>query len=252
MGNIVLRLFTVLVYIVICLVFSLSPYMGGRGKKFGVKVEKGSVYVLKNCLIYTFVSILSAAAFVVVCIVKNSFGFTNISVFLYIVFMTSIYLKIRQELKAAFAKGNFGEIIINNPPEEYLLKMINPCFYWLYLVPIIISFFIGRTDAYFVCILSIQSFIAMLSFALNVLICRFKNYVDDNVEKSINKNLKYRKMWNVNVFFTLLSLSASISLMYAEYKNVIYIAGLGEWLPFIVICVSVGILIFYSFIHYKK
>ena len=252
MGNIVLRLFTVLLYIVVCLVFSLSPYMGGKYKKFGVKVEKGSKYVLNNCLLYTVASILSATVLVVVCIIKNSLVFMNVSIFLYIVFMSSIYLKIRQILKNTFVKDNFTEMIINNPPEEYLIKMINPFFYTVYLVPIIISFFIGRGDTYLVWLLSVQIFIALLSFGLNILICRFKNYVDDNVEESIKKNIKYRKMWNVNSFFTLLALSASITLMYAEYKNVINIAGLGEWLPFIVIGVSVAVLIFNSFRYYKK
>ena len=252
MGNIVLRLFVVLVYIVICLVFCLSPYMGGGDKKFGVKVERGSKYVLNNCLLYIVVSILSAAVLVVVCIVKNNLYFINISIFLYIVFMASIYLKIRQNLKNLFANYILREFLINNPPESYLLKKINPWLYTLYLVPIIISFFIGRGDTYLAGLMSVQIFIILLSFGLNIFICRFKNYVDDNVEESINKNIKYRKMWNVNVFFTLFALSVSISVMYAEYKKIINIAGLGVWLPFVVIGVSVAVLIFNSFRHYKK
>lgn len=252
MGNIVLRIFVVLVYIVICVVFCISPFMGGRDNRFGIKVDIESKLSRSFCVLYVCFSILCAIAFSIACIGKNSYIFSNISIILYIVLVSLIYYRIRNSLKAVFVKDVPVEIIINNPPGKYLLKMINPAFYITYLVPVIISFFIGKGDAWITLIISVQAFIAILSFIFNFIICKFKNFVDDNIEESIKKNLKYRKVWNVNAYFTLLLCSVSISVMHAEYKKIINVGGISEWLPLVIIVISLSVLIFYSFRIYKK
>ena len=95
----------------------------------------------------------------------------------------------------------------------------------------------------------IQIIILILSYFLNFVICKLKIYVDENIENSVKNSIKYRKMWNINTFMSLLAVSISITVMYAEYKNVISIGGIGTWLPIAVVVIAVGILFFYTIKH---
>ena len=95
----------------------------------------------------------------------------------------------------------------------------------------------------------IQIIILILSYFLNFVICKLKIYVDENIENSVKKSIKYRKMWNINTFMSLLAVSISITVMYAEYKHVISISGIGTWLPIAVVVIAVGILFFYTIKH---
>lgn len=241
-----------MLYVVVCIVFCLSPYMSGKDKRFGIKVDKRSKSTMLFCVLYIVTAIVLSVIFALMCIYKNSFLFVNISIFVYIIFMASIYFKIKHKLKIMFDKGIFREIILNNPPKTYTIKMLNPLLYVLYLVPVIITFFVGRGDNLYVQMMLIQVVILILSYFLNVVICKLKICVDDNVEKSVKNSVKYRKMWNVNTFVSLLAASISITVMYAEYKKAISIGGIGLWLPFAVVAIAVGILVIYSIKHHKK
>ena len=241
-----------MLYVVVCVVFCLSPYMSGKDKRFGIKVDKRSKSTMLFCVLYIVTAIVLSVIFALMCIYKNSFLFVNVSIFVYIIFMASIYFKIRQNFKNMFDKDIFREIILNNLPKSYTIKMLNPLLYILYLVPVIITFFVGRGDNLYVQMMVIQVLILILSYFLNVVICKLKICVDDNVEKSVKNSIKYRKMWNVNTFVSLLAVSISIMVMYAEYKKAISIGGIGLWLPFAVVAIAVGILVFYSIKHHKK
>lgn len=252
MGNIVLTRFVIVLYIVVCIVFCLSPYMSGKNKRFGIKVDKKSKSTMLLCALYIVTAVMLSTVLALMCIHKRSFLFVNISVFMYIVFMVLIYFKVKHKLKIMFDKDIFREIILNNPPKTYEIKILNPLWYILYCVPITFNFFIGRDDALYVYLIVIQIIILILSYFLNFVICKLKIYVDENIENSVKNSIKYRKMWNINTFMSLLAVSISITVMYAEYKHVISIGGIGTWLPIAVVVIAVGILFFYTIKHYKK
>lgn len=252
MGNIVLLRMVIFVYIVLCAVFLVSPYISGKGKRFGVRIEKGFVTIRGICIFYTVFTLFSSLVFSLVSISKNSFVFANVITVFYIVFMSVIYLKTKEKIKKQFDCNIFREIIINNPPSEYILKGINPFLYFIYFVPVIFSYFIGRNDDFIFGIAGIQLLILILSYVLNIVVCKFKNFVEEDVEKSVKNNIKYRKMWNTNGFIMLLAISVSISVMYAEYKNLLYIGGLSQWILFLIIAVAVVVMVCCSVMYYKK
>ena len=252
MGNILLMRFVILLYIVVCIIFCLSPYLNGKDKRFGIKVDKKSKSTVLFSVSYLVTAIALSVAFAIMCIFKNSFLFVNLSVLMYIVFMSLIYFKIRHRLKSMFDPNIFREIILNNPPETFMVKMINPLFYILYLLPVIFTIFVGDFDGLSAKLLVIQIVVTILSFLLNVAICKLKIYIDDNIEKSVKNNIKYRKMLNVNCFVSLFALSVSITVMNAEYKGVINTGGISEWLPFGVVGTAFGVLLFCSFKYNKK
>lgn len=252
MGNIVLTRFVIILYIVVSVVFVVSPYIGGKNKKFGVIVKEKSKYALNMCVMYTVTSIVSAVVFAILCINKQSNIYFNISIFLYILCMSLIYFKVRNKLKNMYDKDIFREIILNNPPENFKIKMINPCFYIIYFVPIVVNFYIGGYDSYLFKLLIIQLIIIALSFLLNLFIFKSNFFVDDNIEKSVKSNIKYRKMLSVNCFISMFAICTSITIMNAEYKNVIDIGGISEWIPFGIVVVALGILLFYSVKQNKK
>lgn len=252
MGNIVLTRLVIFVYISLCMVFCLSPYLGGGDKRFGVKVDKSSKTVRGACVFYVLSALFVAVIFSLLCISKESFVFANVTAVLYIVLMSVIYLNIQRRLRKMFLKNIFREIILNNPPADYVMKGINPLFYLFYLVPVGVSFFFGRDDLYVLWISGIQLFIPLLSYVLNILICKFTNFVDDDVDKSLKKNVKYRKMWNINGFFILLAVSVSVTLMYMEYIGVLRLGAFGNWLPFVIMSVSVLVPVIFSVKNLKK
>lgn len=252
MGNIVLIRLVIFVYSVLCAVFLLTPYLGGGGKRFGVRVNKYSKTVRGISVFYTVAAFFVGVIFALLSISKNSIIFTDITVALYIFFMSAIYLNIRSRLKKMFQQNIFREIILNNPPKEYILKGINPLFYFFYLFPVAVSFFLGRNNAYVLWVSGIQLVIPVLAYLLNLIICRFTNFVDDDVEKSVKKNVKYRRMWNINGYFILLAISMTITVMYMEYIGFLNLGVLGSWLPFVIMSISVLIMVIFSVRYLKK
>ncbi len=252
MGNIVLIRFVIILYIVVSVVFVASPYIGGKNKKFGVEVKGKSKYAFNMCVMYTVTTIAMAVVFLILCISKQSNLFFNISIFLHILCMSLIYFKVRYKLKTIYDKEIFREIILNNPPENYKIKMINPCFYIIYFFPIVVNFYIGGYDSYFPKLLIIQIAIIVLSFLLNIFVSRSCFFVDDNIEKSVKSNIKYRKMLSADCFISLFAVCTSITVMNAEYKNIINIGGISEWMPFGIVVVALGILLIYSVRQNKK
>lgn len=252
MGNIVLLRLVIFVYIVLCLVFLLSPYLGGKDKRFGLKVKKDSKTVRVLVAFYNISTLFSALVFAMISVSKGSFVFVNILAVLYIVMMSAIYLKIRQKLKELFDKNIFREIIINNPPSDYIMKGINPAFYIFYIVPVAVSFFVGKNNSYMLLIVGIQLLIPVLAYTMNFLICKFKNYVDDDIDESVKKNMKYRKLWNINGYFVFLAMSATITVMYMEYMRILRMGAFGNWLPFVCLTICVIVLVVFSLRYLKK
>lgn len=213
MGNIVLSRTIMFIYIVLCLVFLVSPFISGKDKRFGFKVKKSkNVYVV--CFMYSITSVCAGTIFAFLSLQRKSIVFVNVLFILYILLMAVIYLYIRDNFKIRYTNDIFREIILNNPPEMYVVGGISIFFYALYLIPLAISYFSGKNNKYVFYICGFQIIIAIVSFAFNILIRKTRHYIDEDVEKSVKRNIKYRKLLNFIVFCTLLILSAAISVLY--------------------------------------
>lgn len=213
MGNIVLSRLIIFVYVVLCLVFLVTPYISGEGKRFGFKIKKNK-NISAICFMYSFTSVCAGMIFAFLCYQRKNIVFFNVSFVLYILLMSIIYLYIRDYFKTKFSKDIFREIILNNPPKKYVIKGINIFFYVLYLIPVALTYFFGKANKYVLYISVLQIIIAFASILFNLLISKTKYYVDEDVEQSFKKTVKYRKLLNFIGFCTLLLLSFVISMLY--------------------------------------